>query len=345
MLKKIVFILSFLLCSSAYAEDMSIYETEVEVDAISDNAAHAREKAMNEANRKALYAVVNRISSSSSTQILDELNDNQILNFVQEVSVISEKVVDSRYLATLKITINAPIIKAYLAEKDAPITILPETHILIAPVFRNGETAAPELWQDNNPWYQSWAQNTMESGQITMHPIPSTSENKNLLQADDALQLNQMSLNAISKNNNQAQIYVADAVLNGNHLSVTLKSPNYGVIKTYTYEEGVMSFENAIQDIKTTLMEHLQQQSANQTTQQNKLTVVYQFNSLKEWLELRRFLETLSFIQQMDIDAMSGRRAQVTLTYTGTVDDIEKEFRANGFALTNSGNFYTAERI
>ena len=345
MLKIITFMLALLLTIPAHAEDMIIYEAEVEVDAVADNAALAREKALTEANRKALYAVVNRISMADSTKILDELNENQILNFIQEVTVISEKVVDARYIASLKITINAPIIKTYLAEKDAPITILPETHIFIIPVLKNSETSAPLLWENNNLWYQTWAQNTMESGQITMQPLPATDTNKTLLSPEDALRLNQMSLNALSKNNKGYVFYIAEATLNGNSLLTTLKSPTAGIIKTKTYNQGTQDFENAVQDIKAVIMEQLQQQAANQEHQQNKLTIVYNFNALKDWLEFRRVLENFSPIKNLDIDAMSGRRAQITISFTGSQDDLEKELRKYGFSLADSGNFHIAERI
>ncbi|MBQ8465527.1 MAG: hypothetical protein IJ529_04345 [Alphaproteobacteria bacterium] len=346
MLKVIItLIITVIGAFSVRAEDMSIYEALVEVDATADNSALAREKAMTEANRKALYAVVNRISTADSTKILDELNDNQILNFVQEVSVISEKVIDTRYMASLRLTVSAPIIKAYLAEKNAPITILPETHILIIPILQNNETAAPLLWEEENRWYKVWRENSMESGQITIKPIPATENNKNLLIPDDAIQLNQLSLSALSKNNQNAQIYVAEAVLKQNVLFITLKSPTYGTIKTKTYDNDSNAFENAVQDIKVTIMEQLQQQALNHNNQQNQLTIIYNFNALKDWLEFRRILEAVPNVQKMDITSMSGRRAQVSLQYTGNSDELEKELRNKGFTLTDSGNFHTAERI
>ena len=130
MLRILYLLLMIITATNVNAEDISIYQAEIDIDATASSASLAREKAMTEANRKALYAITNRISAATSTTILDNLNDNQILNFIQEVSVLSEKVTDSRYIATLKITINAPILKAYLSEKNAPIAILPKTHIL-----------------------------------------------------------------------------------------------------------------------------------------------------------------------------------------------------------------------
>lgn len=122
MLKIWTILSVFLLSFGAYAQTPDIYDAEVEIDAEAANAADAREKAMKEANRKAVYTVAARISNTDSEQILAALNDNQILNFIREVSVLSEKVTDTRYIASLKISINEPILTAYLSEKDVPFT-------------------------------------------------------------------------------------------------------------------------------------------------------------------------------------------------------------------------------
>ena len=337
---------AFLFSLNVYAEDMSIYEASVEVNATAADAAQAREKAMSEANRKALYAVINRISTADTTNILDGLNDNQILNFIRDVSVVSEKVTDSTYIASLKITINAPILKTYLTEKEAPVHILPQNHILIIPVYRQTETSVPLLWEDNNLWYQIWRDNTVDSGQISFHPLAKTIENKTILQADDALQLNGLSLDAVRRGLSDTTIYVAEASETTKGLLVRLKSQTDGLIFSKQYSTEIpVAMETAVQDIKTEIMKRLQQQAQQTQTKLDKLTVVFNFNSLKDWTLLQQHLKNIDTITETNIDAFATRRAQITITYFGTLQNLQNKFVQQGYNLTDAGSFYIVERI
>lgn len=336
-MKSAVFFLSVLISFSVRAEDMRIYETEVEVDATDVNAATAREKAMKEANRKALYAVTNRISTASSTEILDNLNDNQILNFIREVAVVSEKVTDARYLATLRVTINAPVLKAYLQEKNAPVKIMPENHVLIVPVFRAHAAAAPQLWEDGNGWYGAWRGNAVESGQITIRPAPRNDE----VAAEDALSLNRSKLDLLGGN-----IYVAEAVVTESGVSAELKSPLRGVVLSRQYEGAAPDvFGKIIEDMKSAVMQQIQQQALAAETARSSLTLVFNYNALRDWLELQKSLKNIPAVTNTNIDAMGSRRVQLTIEYTGEFDSLIDKFMAQGWRLNNSGNFYNIERI
>ena len=76
------------------------YNAEITVDVTAENASVAREKAMTEANRQAYTAVAKRVTTADGVRRLNELNDAQILNFIKEVSIISEKASNVRYIAT-----------------------------------------------------------------------------------------------------------------------------------------------------------------------------------------------------------------------------------------------------
>ena len=345
MFKKIIFATAMIFSLNSYAGDMGLYETELKIDAVGENASQAREKALADAHRKAVYAITERITDGSATAILDNLNDNQILNFIQQVSVISEKVVDSRYLADLKITINAPVLKAYLAEKDITITNLPEAHVFIIPVYKTAETASPLLWEAENLWYQIWEQNSMNTGQITIKPLPKNKDNQKALLADEAIRLNGLSLDSVRRLNDNADLYVAEATTLGNTLNITLKSPLYGTIYSKSYEEtDSQHFENAVKDIKSAIINQIQQKDQIQQTTQSNLTIVYSFNALKEWVEVRKQIVTLPSVKKMDIDAMSGKRIQMTIQYNGNLDDLLSAFAKNGLLLIESGSYYTLER-
>lgn len=345
MLKILFFLLTLTFTADSRAEDMSIYEAEVSVDASASDAAAAREKAMTEANRKALYTVTNRISAASSTGILDHLNDNQILNFINEVSVISEKVTDSRYLASLKITINAPILKAYLSEKNAPVTVMPETHVIIVPVYRDNPAATPLLWEDNNVWYAAWRDNALETGQITIIPATTSAENKQILSAADASALNTTQLNRLSNSDND-EVYVAEATLTSGGMLAELKSLRRGGILSRHFEGSVPEiFDAAIEEMKSAVLQQIQQQALAKETETGKMTLVFNYTSLREWLSLQQTLKGLDVVRDINIDSMGSRKAQITINYTGDPVVLRDSLLTKGWHLVDEGDFYLVEKV
>lgn len=348
VLRVFISILCLFLAFPTAAEDMSLYETKVTIEATGEDAAQARENALSQANRKALYAVVERISTNDGVQILNDLNDNQILNFIQEVSVITEKVNGNQYNAVLLMTVNAPVLKAYLAEKDIPMTITAETHALIVPVYRESETSAPLLWEENNPWYQAWIENQINREQTTILPIPNNRSNKNILTAEDAIQLNGFSLSAIRNNNDNQEIFIADAVKGNNSLRIDLKSSTAGTLLSKSYE-GEAHIETlmlaAIQDIKSAVIKQLQQQTATQNSALNRITIVFNYPQLRDWLALQQAVKKIDIIQKTTMDAFANHRAQLTLDFTGELNNLIENFATQGFSLKDTGNFYQAERI
>lgn len=209
MLKKILILSLLLIGMSAYADETNIYEAQVEIEATGKNASFARQQALNEANRKALYIVTERICTTNSAQIFGHLNDNQILNFVREVSVISEKVTDSQYAATLKITINEAILTAYLQEKN-----------------------------------------------------------------------------------------------------VTFITPQSFSQKVY-----------------------------------NKLSAIFKYENLREWISLQTQLKNIPDIQKMTIDSLGDGQAQLTLEFSGFFSDLQKVLATQNLILTEEDGFYLIERM
>ena len=341
VLRIIIFFLAITFSHFAKAEDVNIYDTEVTIDAVAASSAEAREKAMSEANRKALYAVTNRISSSSSTDILDNLNDNQILNFIKEVSVISEKVSDSRYIATLKISINAQVLKTYLAEKNAPVTIMPRNHIVIVPVYREKIGFTPLLWEDNNLWYDTWQSNTTKTGQITISPATKNPINQSILTVNDAISLNIENLGKILRNENGNEIYIAEITSDSEQISTELKSPRIGIISTKSYQGKTPElFETIINDMKLSIIQQIQQQTLATENQQKQMTVIFSYTHLKEWLYLQTTLKNITPIKKITTNAMGKNKVQFSIDYIGNTNFLAQ----NKLFLADKGDFYTIER-
>lgn len=111
------FLIMVLLAAALPVKAAEVYGSIVNVDVSDVNAAAAKEKAMAQANREALNYVAPQVASPEGIELLNSLSDDQILYFIKEATVLSEKSSDVRYIASLKITIQDNVLRQYLAEK------------------------------------------------------------------------------------------------------------------------------------------------------------------------------------------------------------------------------------
>ena len=105
--------LMFAFPANAYEDYSSI----VNVDVTDVNAATAKEKAMLDANRRALNEVTPKLANQAGIDLINSLSNEQVAYFIKDATVLEEKSSDVRYIASLKITIQDDILRQYLEEK------------------------------------------------------------------------------------------------------------------------------------------------------------------------------------------------------------------------------------
>ena len=346
---RFLFLLSLfcsLLSQPAAAEDMSLYDADISVDVTAATASAARETAMNEANRQAVMTVARRLTTAEGASVLNHLNNNQILNFIKEVTVGEEKVSDVRYIANLKITINAEIIKAYLSEKNAPVAIVEESTIIIIPTFREFATDTPLLWEENNPWLQAWNTNAQTSGPVKILPLGNTYANS--ITAAQALQMNGIALDGITAGEQTPNLYIADAIYDGiDGLDVTLYAYKNGSQETVKIpgSRGEQLFNDAVRKVKETLLAKVQQQSQTVSQSSSEITVLFAFNALRDWMKVQQALKNTAGVDSLTIDALGAGKVQFKLRFTGGEDRLLHHLRDKNLNLKPYGSFYNLERF
>ncbi len=125
-------LLLFAFPANAYEEYSSI----VNVDVTDVDAAAAKEKAMLDANRRALNNVAPMLATQAGVELINSLSNEQIAYFIKDATVLEEKSSDIRYIASLKITIQDDILRQYLEEKGVAEELSGES-IAVLYVFPN----------------------------------------------------------------------------------------------------------------------------------------------------------------------------------------------------------------
>lgn len=334
---------------SARAES-PVYTVDVSVDVTDVNAAQAREKAMVAANRKAFETVVQKITTAQGTRSLMNFSDEQILNFIKEVSVVSEKTSNVRYIADLKVTINENILKRYLNEKDVRTVVEAASKVVVIPVFREYEADKPLLWEDNNSWRFAWENKSPRNSLVKINSIPANAVSFAGINAEKAKAFDNAALEEVLLNNNANDVYVVDAVYDGiEGLKVQLSSLKNGsgletIMIAGDRAQNAELMARAVDEVSAKIENKIKTASIAENQRMSSIEVVYNFASLKEWVATERLLKSIAYVRDLQVEAMGVGKVQFKLEFVGADDKIWTALRTQGLNLKKYDSFYLLER-
>lgn len=333
----LAFLLVFLgLCATELRAADSRFAVEVKIDVTDVNASRAREKAMVEANRAAFKELAKRITTDSGFSQLANLSDTQLVNFVKEVSILSEKVSDVRYVAELRIGVNEGLLKQYMQEKGIPLLVQTSSKIVVVPVFRSTANAVPQLWEEGNPWRNIW-NNSIDSTLVN-------AEGNGLVDATQALQADGVALEKIMRLNNADDAYVLDAVLENEGLNVQATSYSGDNFAVYVPKSNDV-FNDAMRQVTAKIGKRLQQQSVAESTQVEEVMVLYDFKGLGQWVRTERELRAMPLIKDIVVQAMGTDKVQFKMQYAGTAERLLSNLQNRHYNLIDQGNFFLMEKF
>ena len=344
-MKKILFILSMCFVWSTTAIAKISYEVAVPVDVEAKNSVEAKEKAMQEAQRKAFLEVANKLTSAENVQKLAELEDGSLQHFIQSVSVANEKAGGTKYIADLTIEINERLLKEYLAENEMIKTAAQE--MIVIPVFRRSPQGYPLLWEDDNLWRHNWrAKGLVKFGTMQMRTVGE--EYRYAVEdfsAENALYMSDEIYQKIRQiNGNAAKIYVvfAETQENGD-LKITVKNEQTKAEDSFSVlrdEKGDV-FDKAIEK-SVMFIANMERAAINNSADKSIKTInaVYMYQDMKDWLLKSKVLAELEPVEGVETKSFGGGKVNFSISYTGSLDALWEIIQENGFSHEQVGNYF-----
>lgn len=332
----------------AWAQN-AIYTVNINVDVTDVNAAAAREKAMNSAYRQAFDIVVRKLTTAQDAAKLSTMTDAQIINFVKEISVVSEKSSNVRYIADLQVTLNEQILKAYLQEKDIQTAVADKSKIVIIPIFREFESDAPLLWEAQNLWLKAWQQKTVQEGLIEIVPLPDTPVSKAEITAEQAQNNDKAALQEVALNNNANDVYVADALFDGiEGLKITLTSLKSEQAPDVVRISGDRKMADrllahGVDEVSRRIENKIKNANIAQSKMQSTISAIYNYEKLSDWINVEKQLKSIPYVRDIQVDAMGAGKVQMKIDLVGTDERIWSALRNKGFNLKQFDDFYLLE--
>jgi hypothetical protein len=353
-----------MLVDFARAEDSDApYSATVKVDATADSAAAARELARIDGQRRALSALIDRLSGSPDTVKLPKLDDKAITDMVASFEVANERMSAVRYVADYTFHFRPSKIRRLVRVADTALTegetkTTSETggktateggakpsgdggnrSIVILPVFNDG--ASLVLWDDPNEWRAAWAQRPAESGPIRVTLPLGDAKDLALIDAEKARSGASEALSAVGQRNGGTETVVALATaqrqggdLNG--LKVSVKRYRSGRLvdtqeKSFDTSSGEseVDFLRRVADAVAADVENGSRNvAASRADQQASLTITVPISSLGEWLQVRDRLTSITSVRKIDLLSLNRQEARIEVKYVGSQDQLKSSLSA-----------------
>jgi hypothetical protein len=341
--------------AAAPAQDADeAYSATVKVDATADNAATAREAARVDGQRRALTAVIERLSGSSDAGKSPKLDDKTITDMVASFEVANERMSAVRYVADftfhfrpskvrrlVRVTESTPAEGGGKGSAESrgsaegggkPPIENGNRAVVVVPVYKDGSNLV--LWDDPNAWRAAWSQRSAGSGRLVL-PLGDAGDVA-AIDAEQAGSGKPEALTAIVQRNRGSEAVVAlatarhqGAKITG--LDVTVKRYRSGRL----VDTQGRSFDSEPAESETDLLKRAadaiaadiesgaKRDAGASSDQPASLAVTVPINSLGEWVQVRDRLASVSAIRKIDLLSLSRQEARLEVKYIGSQDQLK----------------------
>ena len=341
MIKILCFIVSLIITTQVQAKGN--FKTDIPVNIEAENSVIAKNKGISNAQRQAFFKAAAQLTNIENVEKLKELSDNEILHFINSVSVKEEKAGGNKYIALLNIEINSDLLRDYLIENE--MIKIEQNDILVIPVYRDTILNSNVLWEKDNIWRNAWlSKGLIKFGNINIRTISNMYQDFNLVEASTSMNMPEDTFQQLSNIAKSDNVYVilAEKDIN-NDLKITfkdIKNNNENSFSVYNNNnDSIMddAIEKTVQYISNTEKEN---HSNKQITPVGKIDVLYTYLDMKDWLEKNKAIQELPTVKSVETTALGGGKVAFTINFDGSIDHLWTSLLELGLSHEQVDNYY-----
>jgi hypothetical protein len=343
-------------------ESDEAYSATVKVDATAESAAAAREVARIDGQRRALAAVIERLSGASEPTKPPKLDDKAITDMVVSFEVANEHMSAVRYVADytfhfrpskvrrlVRVVETPPADSGSKSSPDKspgdsgkspgegagkPSAESGNRTVVVLPVYQDGSNLV--LWDDPNAWRMAWSQRPAGPGPGRLVLPLGDAGDLAAIDAEKAGSGRSDAVTAITQRNRGSDAVVALATARRQDNKLTGLDIN---VKRYRsgrlVDTQATSFDAAPGESEADLLKRAAESTAADiesganrnagahSDQPASLAVTVPISSLGEWVQVRGRLASVSAIRKIDLLSLSRQEARIEVKYVGTPDQLK----------------------
>ncbi|MBT3701376.1 MAG: DUF2066 domain-containing protein [Alphaproteobacteria bacterium] len=343
--------------AQAQAVDMvkSVYSVRgVKVDANADTAAAAQKIALADGQNIAAEKLLKRITPLNRHADLPEADSSYVSNLVQSMEVLSEKRSSTRYLAELVFNFRRGAVRRLLRNLAIPFSETMSKPVLILPIY--DRAGAANLWDDPNPWRDAW-QNMDNSNRFVPLIVPKGGlHDMGAISVDQAVNADAGRLAAIAARYEVETVIIVHAIQRRNlasgtdQLNVAIQrfssTEDSTVIESFKGKAGETLadlMENAASGVASLIEENWKLATRLGFSERGPLSVHLKLSNLADWITLKRRLESIAAVDQVELRELTRNSAQVFLHHLGDESALMVALTQSDLSLKQEEGFWVLQ--
>ncbi|GAB6051429.1 hypothetical protein JCM17960_02490 [Magnetospira thiophila] len=345
------------LFGAATADAADAYALTLPVDVTADSAAAARETALAEGQVKAFRALLERMTLAEDWPRLPEVRPEEVQSYIRDLSVDHEKTSQVRYLADLTVRFREEDIRDLLRAHDVPFAETFSKPLLVLPIYESGGRTV--IWEEPNPWRDAWRRLPATNGLVPLvHPIGD-------LQDMTMVHVTQARDKAMEPLGLMAQRYGADDVLvllaavgqdpTGQRYQATVTvdrigsstwmSKNFSELAESEPGQSEAAFlDQLVAQVAARVEDEWKRDNLLRYDSLNVVAVTLPVTALSDWLEVRRRLNRVAVISEVDVVLLARDEVRLNLHHLGTIDQLALALAQADLTLSLDGDQWRLSR-
>ena len=334
----------------------------IPVDVTAENAVAARERAIETGQREGLARLLRRLVPAEQYGRLPSTDGVRLDSYVRNFEIVSEQLSTTRYIARLNVSYAPAAVRDLLRGAGVPFAETPSEPLLLLPLYETAEGL--RLWQDGNPWWQTWSQ-AMDQESLLRLRLPLGDLEDERAIAEDLEDLDSSGaayatagrrppLRRIAERYDAEGVIVAHAQVagadgerarqpGGPPVVVNVNVQGFGGVdvgdltETVRGEPGQSAEEvliAAVLRVQDALNEAWKAPNLLRFDRPGTMLVHVPLDSLQGWVEVQGALASLPEIGEVEVLSFSQEGARVRIAYYGEAPRLQAELAGLGLLLS-----------
>ena len=315
---------------------------DIAVDVSDVSAVVARQKAIREAQILGFYRLLRRITLQQDHDRLPRPSFADIQPMIDSIEIEDEKTSPTRYLANITVNFNQDVLREFLSSRSIGFLEVSPPTTLVLPLYFDGTERS--LWRDINSWWSAWRNLDTNFLSISYLLPLADLEDRSILPID-----------AIDDTSRLAQLarrYEADRILIaqmrpdntrvGVDVSVYRILPENSEVQRFAQFNFVTAnMDKAVADITIQIEQNWKKLSIQAQDAPSTFRLRARFESIQEWTQIRKQLETAPYIRTLQVEEMNIHNAWLQIGFNGKGKTLVDGLRRNGFLVSQESNIWT----
>jgi hypothetical protein len=308
----------------------------------------ARDKALPDAEKKALELLVRRLVAEADVEKVPALEPAQIEAMVSGFEFENERTSPNRYVATLRVAFVPDQIRNYLRGAGVPFVDRMATPMLVVPLVRSKTGVSP--LDERTEWREAWTRVATIDGIAPMTLIKADKPDQDAISPEQAFVGDMAAVAKLAERYNAKRVlvviatgepegpYTIASALHELAIGERFEQPRVtGIAATKLLEAAVRQRTRIEEDYKAI--------ATVSRDWANALDAVVPIKALEEWVKIRKRLQHSPIVRRVNVRALESERAYVRLEHYGSRAQLTRSLGQLNLALREqAGQFVIVER-